>query len=70
MSSVNSKEKFIRSIPPSSIKTTIRFQNLDELKDMFLEKFIAMNPLYLIDEEDENDSYENFSIKSDFSSDI
>ena len=48
---------------PSIVKHNInserenKEENYDELGEIFLEKFIALNPLYYIDEEEENEIY-------------
>ena len=54
MSSISNQNK------SHSSKTLLKrprlsFANQDEINDMLLEKFIALNPLYLIDEEEEKE---------------
>lgn len=52
MSSKGSSQSLSKTLNGASIKPCVKFENPEELGDMMLEKFIALNPLYLIDEDE------------------
>lgn len=51
-------------------KKSVTFTDVDELSEIFLEKFIALNPLSSLDEKEEEESNLNTGFASDFSLDI
>ena len=80
MSNSIQKEKLNKKLSSTSIQTSVTIKESEELSEIFLEKFIAMNPLYLIDGDEDQDeqSYQtsssslksDYKNKSQFSSDI
>ena len=75
MSSSDNEKNAVSNLLITSPKSALPRNSIEQLGELFLEKFIALNPLYLIDEyDDDYEEKESFidssSMKSDFSLDF
>lgn len=75
MSSSDNEKNAASNLLITSPKSALPRNSVEQLGELFLEKFIALNPLYLIDEyDDDYEEKESFidssSMKSDFSLDF